>query len=71
MQTKTNVLIVMFVLAALTLNLSNAIAETDPLVPAMVVSNILIVAMTSLNILPFLHTKNPEKNSLIPELVSI
>ena len=34
------------------------------LVPATAVSNILIVVMTSLNILPILHTRNTEKNSL-------
>lgn len=70
-QTKMNVLTIMFVLTALTLSLSNTIAETDPLVPATAVPNILIVVMTSLNILLILHTRNTEKNSLIPELVSI
>lgn len=63
-QTKMNVLTIMFVLTALTLSLSNTIAETDPLVPATAVPNILIVVMTSLNILPILHTRNTEKNSL-------
>ena len=51
-QTRMNVLTITYVPVVLILNPSNAIAETNLLVPAMAVPNITIAAMTSLDSLP-------------------
>ena len=51
-QIRMNVLTITYVPVVLILNPSNAIAETNLLVPAMAVPNITIAAMTSLDILP-------------------
>ena len=66
-----NVLTITYVPVVMILNPSNAIAETDLLVPTMAVPNITIAAMTSLDILPIWPTKNIEKNLLMLESVSI